>query len=125
MRYGRRIGLGVVLALAAAGGWYWMRGSSGEGEYRYETRLIDRGRIVAKVTATGSVSVTASATATAITSQHGQSITRGMRGGETSPRLAIPHAGRSAMRPQEATLSPAIYVGAPVRSSPIQRLLVS
>ena len=56
MRYRRWIGLGLLLALTAAGGWYWLRGSSGEGEYRYETRLADRGRIVAKVTATGTVS---------------------------------------------------------------------
>jgi HlyD family secretion protein len=56
MHYRRWIGLTLALALAAAGGWYWLRGPSSEGEYRYETRLADRGRIVAKVTATGTLS---------------------------------------------------------------------
>ena len=56
MHIRRWICLALAPAAAGLGGWYWMSGSSDEGEYRYETRVADRGRIVAKVTATGTLS---------------------------------------------------------------------
>jgi HlyD family secretion protein len=48
----------LAAGLAVAGGlaWFFLRGSSEEGAYAYETQIVDRGRIVAKVTATGTLS---------------------------------------------------------------------
>lgn len=53
-----KIAVAAALALVIAGGvaWRWGRGSGAKSEYRLETARLERGRIVAKVTATGTVS---------------------------------------------------------------------
>ncbi len=46
----------AVVAMVAAGGWLRVRKARADSEVRYDTMEIDRGRIVAKVTATGTLS---------------------------------------------------------------------
>jgi len=46
----------AVVAVAATGGWLRVRKARADGEVRYDTMEIDRGRITAKVTATGTLS---------------------------------------------------------------------
>lgn len=58
IKAGLTIGLRVagIIALIAAGSWLQIRKAHAESEVRYDTVQIDRGRIVAKVTATGTLS---------------------------------------------------------------------
>jgi HlyD family secretion protein len=53
-----KIAAAVALVLAATGGvaWRWAGSSSPKSEFKLETAKLERGRIVAKVTATGTVS---------------------------------------------------------------------
>lgn len=53
-----KIALAVVVTLAVAGvaAWRWGRAGGAKPEYKLETARLERGRIVAKVTATGTVS---------------------------------------------------------------------
>jgi HlyD family secretion protein len=53
-----KIAVAAVAAslLAAAGAWSWLAGSAPKSEYKLETARAERGRIVAKVTASGTLS---------------------------------------------------------------------
>jgi HlyD family secretion protein len=52
-----RIAVAVALLAAAGGGWWAWRGSGApKSEYKLDTAKLERGRIVAKVTATGTLS---------------------------------------------------------------------
>jgi len=46
----------AVLAVAGAGAWLWGSSSASKGKLKLDTAVVDRGRIVAKVTATGTLS---------------------------------------------------------------------
>jgi HlyD family secretion protein len=47
--------LAALLAVAGAGGWYWYRGKSGDGEVRYRTAKVERGPLSAVVVASGTL----------------------------------------------------------------------
>src|SRR5688500_11996006 len=48
----------LVIAVLAAGGWYWYDSRSGEGEVRYRTAKVERGPIAAVVVASGTLNAT-------------------------------------------------------------------
>src|SRR5688572_1425130 len=48
----------LVIAVLAAGGWYWYDSRSGEGEVRYRTARVERGPIAAVVVASGTLNAT-------------------------------------------------------------------
>ncbi len=48
----------LVLAVLAAGGWFWYDSRSGEGEVRYRTAKVERGPIAAVVVASGTLNAT-------------------------------------------------------------------
>ena len=50
--------LAVLLAVLAAGGWYWYQSRDGEGEVRYRLAKVERGALAAVVVASGTLNAT-------------------------------------------------------------------
>ena len=50
--------LAVLLAVLAAGGWYWYQSRDGDGEVRYRLAKVERGALAAVVVASGTLNAT-------------------------------------------------------------------
>jgi HlyD family secretion protein len=85
----------IVVGAVLAGGWLRVRKARAESEPHYDTTQIDRGRIVAKVTATGTLSALVtvqvgsqvSGTIAALYADFNSSVTKGQRIAKIDPRL--------------------------------------